>query len=269
MVRRYIEVTAFVGAWMALGWGLSLDENSYLLVGVPLTLAFQVMVRRRPIATMWVRGTATIRLSILFIVVAAALALAPGLLLVTSYGSLDWVVVIWLCCAVAGSIPAAFSIEHQERGPFARAVWPALIALAGGCMLFAFLPEADGTRGSLPRTVGIIEQFLLYFPVFFTLEEVSFRGVIDAHLTNGATIASHSAWGSAFFVSALWGLWHLPNNPPSDQSLFIEGFYSVAFHCAIGVPLSFAWRSGGTLLLPALAHAFIDSYRNAVLGFLG
>jgi membrane protease YdiL (CAAX protease family) len=136
-------------------------------------------------------------------------------------------------------------------------------------MVFTFLPEADGTLGSLPRTVGIIEQFLLYFPVFFTIEEVTFRGVLDAHLTNGDTSACYSAWGSALFVSALWGLWHLPNAPAGDQSLFIEGFYLVAFHCAIGVLLSFAWRSGGTLLLPALAHALIDSYRNAVLGFLG
>jgi membrane protease YdiL (CAAX protease family) len=270
MVRRYVEVTSFVGIWMALGWGLSLDENAYLLLGVPLTLAFQVVVRRRPIAAMWVRGTATIRLSSVFIGVAAVIALTPALQLATSYEPLDRVGVIWLCCAVAGAIPAAFSIEHQQRGPFLRAIWPALIALAGGCLAVTLLHESDGMLGSRPmRTVGIIEQFLLYFPVFFAIEEVTFRGVMDAHLTSDDDIARPSAWGSAVFVSALWGLWHLPNTPTGDQSLFIEGPYSVALHCGIGVPLSFAWRLGGTLFLPALAHALIDAYRNGVLGFLG
>jgi hypothetical protein len=31
------------------------------------------------------------------------------------------------------------------------------------------------------------------------------------------------------------------------------------------MPLSFCWRRGGTLVLPAAAHAFIDAYRNAVM----
>jgi hypothetical protein len=31
-----------------------------------------------------------------------------------------------------------------------------------------------------------------------------------------------------------------------------------------GVPLSFCWRASGTLVLPAAAHALIDSYRNCV-----
>jgi hypothetical protein len=31
------------------------------------------------------------------------------------------------------------------------------------------------------------------------------------------------------------------------------------------VPLSFCWRASGTLVLPAAAHALIDSYRNSLL----
>jgi uncharacterized membrane protein len=39
---------------------------------------------------------------------------------------------------------------------------------------------------------------------------------------------------------------------------------ALASHHDIGVPLSFCWRASGTLVLPAGAHALIDSYRNCV-----
>jgi len=39
----------------------------------------------------------------------------------------------------------------------------------------------------------------------------------------------------------------------------------IVVHTLIGVPLSFCWRASGTLVLPAAAHALIDSYRNSLL----
>jgi len=35
-------------------------------------------------------------------------------------------------------------------------------------------------------------------------------------------------------------------------------------HCAIGVPLTFAWRRTGNLSGPALGHAFVDALRNGL-----
>jgi hypothetical protein len=49
-----------------------------------------------------------------------------------------------------------------------------------------------------------------------------------------------------------------------DKVIAVDGVALIA-HTTIGVPLSFSWRQSGTLLLPALAHALIDAYRNAVL----
>jgi hypothetical protein len=54
--RRMTEVTLFVGAWMATGLALRLDGPRYQLVGVPLTMAFQLLVRRRPLRQLWVRA---------------------------------------------------------------------------------------------------------------------------------------------------------------------------------------------------------------------
>ena len=41
----------------------------------------------------------------------------------------------------------------------------------------------------------------------FVLEEVAFRGALDAHVHHEG---EGRGWQSALFVSALWGLWHLP-----------------------------------------------------------
>lgn len=43
-VTRYLEATAFVAAWMALGWLLDADPEGYLLLGVPLTALGAVVV---------------------------------------------------------------------------------------------------------------------------------------------------------------------------------------------------------------------------------
>jgi membrane protease YdiL (CAAX protease family) len=40
----------------------------------------------------------------------------------------------------------------------------------------------------------------------------------------------------------------------------------LAWRCAIGIPLSLAWRRSGNLAGPAFAHATIDAVRNGVLG---
>jgi membrane protease YdiL (CAAX protease family) len=272
MSRRYLEVTGLVGVWMALGFVFALDANAYLLAGVPLMLAFQALVRRRPIAAMWVRDADAIRLDLPVIAIALVLALTPAYLLVTAHRTMSWVVVTWFCCAIAGALPAAFAIRQQRRDAFAAGLRPALWALFCGLILFSLAAIAMGTLGTMSlRSAGpFLRQFALYFPVCFVLEEVVFRGVLDAHLADGETATRGKAWGSALFVSVLWGLWHLPIVPlAGGQFLWIAVPQLLVFHCAIGPFLSFAWRSGGTLLLPALAHALIDSYRNVALGLAG
>jgi hypothetical protein len=55
-VRRWIEVAAFVGLWIAAGELLRMSPCIYLLFGIPLTVAFQLFIRRKPIKDLWVRG---------------------------------------------------------------------------------------------------------------------------------------------------------------------------------------------------------------------
>ena len=107
-----------------------------------------------------------------------------------------------------------------------------------------------------------------YFTVCFTLEEVAFRGALDSHLyrspSNGR--ASSSSWLSAIFLSALWGIWHLPTLPTPSAPAFAAAIPAlIIIHTLVGVPLSFCWRGSGTLVLPAAAHALIDAYRDTLL----
>jgi membrane protease YdiL (CAAX protease family) len=130
----------------------------------------------------------------------------------------------------------------------------ALAALASGKPLFPI------GKASL-----FAQQFLLYFTVCFALEEVVFRGMLDPHL-QPQPATGWSALLSAIAVSILWGLWHLPVVPNPDLLSAVVMVPSVCLvHVLFGVPLSFCSRSSGSLLLPALAHALADAFRNAVL----
>ena len=122
-----------------------------------------------------------------------------------------------------------------------------------------------GHHGTGTTLVGGAQIFLVslfeYFPALFLLEEVTFRGMLDAHLYHPG---ESRPWISAIIVSALWGLWHIPI--VSRTPVLTTAVYLVVVHCAIGVPLSFFWRQSGNLAVPAFSHALIDAARNMLLG---
>ena len=106
----------------------------------------------------------------------------------------------------------------------------------------------------------VAKYLLLYFPLTFLIEEVAFRGALDAHVHHAG---EGQAWHSAFFVSALWGLWHLPISGGLPLPLLVLELLAV--QCLIGVPLSFAWCCTRNLAGPAFAHSAIDAVRNALM----
>jgi membrane protease YdiL (CAAX protease family) len=271
VARRYIEVLAFVALWMALGWIFHLDTNSYLLIGVPLVVLFQRFVRQRPLRQLWVRDAAAFRLGLVGIVIAVLLILAPGYdLIFVAVPKKSWIVVLWFLCAVAGAVFAAFAITQQRTSAARRALPSFISAVLIGMAIMAASALASHHDIGVPlsKLFLLLKQFLLYFTVTFVLEEVAFRGALDSHiyqpLTDGQRRGA-SAWLSAIFVSALWGIWHLPLVPTGGAAAFAAAIpVLIIVHTLTGVPLSFCWRASGTLVLPAAAHALIDSYRNCV-----
>jgi hypothetical protein len=48
---RFVQVTFFVALWMALGCAFHLSTYAYQLVGIPLFVGFQLLVRKQPLIT--------------------------------------------------------------------------------------------------------------------------------------------------------------------------------------------------------------------------
>jgi membrane protease YdiL (CAAX protease family) len=220
-----------------------------------------------------VRDATRFQLSLLGIVVGIVLAILPSIGLIDSFKSSSWRThlpeTLWLLCAVGGAFGAGFS-----SGYFTKETWKSLglcLATAGaigcGLMASAFLVKALVQKAPLSLSwsqarVGVA-SFLTYVPICFVLEEVTFRGAIDAHVHQPG---DRYPWLSALIVSCLWGLWHVPIvGGKTIASVVALVILMPLVHSLIGVFLSFSWRRSGNLAVPALVHAFIDGVRNMLL----
>ena len=261
--RRALESVAFVAVWVTAGYLLPVDANAYLLLGIPLTAGFQVIVRRRPMRELFASGTTRFHLGKRGLAVAAALAVVPGYYATRSASSGDLTLLGWYLAAVAGAFCAAFALRAGTvRAALRSAALPIALGAGGMALVLGTIHLATGTSLS-PRTiVTIVTYTALYFPATFLLEEVAFRGALDAHVHHEG---EGRGWQSAIVVSALWGMWHLPVSSGLALPFPLQLAELVVVHILIGVPLSFAWRRNRNLAAPALAHAAIDAVRNAFM----
>ena len=174
----------------------------------------------------------------------------------------------WALCSMAGGIAAGLTLRSQRADALRRALPVFGVTLLMGFALIALAAVLFGLSPAvtLAQAPVIFKYILLYFAVNFVLEEVAFRGGLDSHVhPPGESNSRARAWGSALFVSVLWGLWHLPPEMLAGEAFADALVINLVFGILVGVPLSFCWRQGGTLVLPALAHALIDAYRNSLL----
>ena len=261
--RRLAEVAAAVALWMALGLTLHLSANAYLLAGIPLTAAFQLAVRRRPMRELWVRDARAFRLGARGCAVAVLLAVYPAYEMVRNLRSGGAAVVtLWYLAALAGAFPAAWALRCFRR----ETVPTLLFCLAtAGVLGVLFLAPAvilnHPARTLAARLNEGCTSLIEYIPVVFMLEEVTFRGAFDSHVHHPG---ERREYLTAFAVSALWGLWHIPVASGKQPLLLaIPGLIGV--HGAIGTFFSISWRRSGNLMVPGFVHAVIDAVRNALL----
>lgn len=261
--RRLVEAVAFVAVWVTIGYLLRLSANGYLLLGVPLTAAFQLLVRRRPLRELFAGDTSRFALSRRGVAMATVLAVVPVYYAVQAASTGDWTLFGWYMAAGAGAVAAAFSLRAGTvLGALRSAALPIAVGASGFATVFGIVHLVTGTPLPAMAALGALVKYTaLYFPATFLLEEVAFRGALDAHVHHDG---DSRGWQSAVFVSALWGLWHLPVSS-LDLPLPLVLAELVVVHVLLGVPLSFAWRSSRNLAGPALAHAVNDAVRNAVM----
>jgi membrane protease YdiL (CAAX protease family) len=264
--RRLIEVALFVGAWMAIGLALQLNGSVYLLLGLPLTVAFQVLVRRRAVRELWVRSGPAFRLDAWTVVIGSVLlALAyPAYLKLSSSAVEPVLIALWMAAFLVGVVGATYALRNLQVD--SRALLIAALAVAIGVLDQMLTGGLDlllaGRALPFDRMLGAaLLEASLALPIAFAIEEVTFRGLLDAHASQPG---ESRVWVSALVVSALWGLWHLPINVGSTPLAILIPLVLIS-HCAVGIPLSFAWRRSGTLAVPAAAHAIIDSVRDGLL----
>src|SRR5688572_29046529 len=98
--RRVIEAVAFVTAWVTAGYVLRLSSNGYLLLGIPLTAAFQLLVRRRPLRELFAAGTPRFALTRQGAASAGVLAIAPGYYATQAVTAGDWTTFGWYLAAM-------------------------------------------------------------------------------------------------------------------------------------------------------------------------
>ena len=259
--RRTIEAAVFVALWMAAGWLLPIGSNGYLLLGIPLTVIFQVVVRCRPLRELYATGP--IALDRRGLAIATALAIVPAWHTVRALAAGEWTLLGWYVAAVAGAVCAADSLRAISiRGSLRAAALPLAIGSGGFALTFGLAHVATGIPVPVSAAmVALAKYSALYFPASFLLEEVAFRGALDAHLHHPS---EPGGWRSAIVVSVLWGLWHLPV-AETGLPFPLHLLQMVAVHVLLGVPLSMAWRRTGNLAGPALAHAVNDAVRNAFM----
>ncbi len=262
---RILIASATVGFWMALGWVLRLDANSYLLVGVPLLLVFQIFIARRPVTELWLKYQPVFRLSWWGVLVAALFMIYPVLAFMQSWPRAGLPIRLWEMAAILGAIPLAFTLTNATRMTWVCLLRCFLTAGILGCSLMVLTSIAMHHGFKPPKNAWLIAvgSFLLYLPICFVIEEVFFRGGMDSFIQREN---DKYGWLTAIFLSSLWGWWHLPIVHTKDQIQFIGlAIFFPLMHCLTGIPFSFYWRKSGSLLVPAMVHAFIDSVRNAVM----
>jgi membrane protease YdiL (CAAX protease family) len=268
-LRRIAEGFSFIAMWMGLGYLFPMSAEAYLLMGVPLTIAFQVLVRRKRVRELWVRDSGAdpfgpSRLSLRDLGVVTALAVAPlcwGLQTVMNGADLSSVG--WYAAAIGGAAAAAYALHSTSVSAVVRsAMLPTLVGAVGNVLVVGVVQLATGASIEPAEMLGSVLKWLaIYFPATFVIEEVAFRGALDAHVHE---LGEGRGWQSAIFVSTLWGLWHLPVSDGMPFPFLVVSL--VAWHCLVGVPLSLAWRRSGNLAGPAFAHAAMDAVRNALIG---
>jgi len=255
-----------VAAWTVCGWIFRLGPVSYNLIGIPFVVAFQLVIRRRPIYQLWVRDAQSFRLDRIGIMLAIAI--------IAVHAALFWrfllpshpLGALFLLILIIGSVGVAYALRQQRADKFKQALPSFAIAVMIGCAVTIAVALTSNRSPTLspPMLVMLLKSFVRLLPYVFIIDEVVFRGLLDTHVAPRPG-TRRQEYVSAIFISLLWELWHVPRTALFDTRELLHFAAPWLLVLPLGVVLSFCWRKNGTLLLPGVAHALIDAYRDTIL----
>jgi membrane protease YdiL (CAAX protease family) len=265
-----VIVAVVVLLYIAVGLLFALGPTAYVLLGIPITAAFQRFVARRPIRALWLRDAPPLRVDRKLVVLGALLAATSVVPAIDGMARGNVWTILSVAAVVFGAFPTVYAMRALTLRSYPALVWTTAVAGAIGIAVFLVLGIATN-RATLLEDVGgrlyvFVFSVIQYLPSMFVVEEVLFRGGLDSYLHRAGDGRPRT---SAIFVSALWGLWHVPliSVTPGLASLPLLEAAAIllVFHIATGVPLTIGWRRSGNLAVPGIAHTLIDGVRNALL----
>ena len=261
--RRVLEAVAFVAVWMSAGYLLGLSSNAYLLLGIPLTAAFQLGVRRRPLRELFAAGTTRFALDRNGVAIAAVLAITPGYYAGGAFTAGDWTTFGWYLAAMVGAVAAAFSVRASSILATVRsAAVPVAVGATGMVAVFGavhILRPAPRYPRWLPSAPWPSTP-----PCTTRPRSPSRKSHSEEPSTRTCTTTVTGAAGSPPCSCPHCGGCGTCRSPPASRC---HGWSSSSSWCMSpsGFWLSFSWRRTRNLGGPALAHAINDAVRNATM----
>ena len=271
---RFLIVALVVAAYWVLGYLLHLGLPAYQLLGVVMLLVFQLGIQRQPLRTLWVRSGPPIQLDARFYTLWFFFSLLPAYGVVKMLLQGNFVNTLFAGVAIAGAFGLSYALGFMSK------TWRQLGLCILTVTIIAILPQVllrlfsnvlnlhfvirHSSIGAATPTLlqslwAGLQTFLIGLPLGFIVEEVFFRGALDTYLHCGEV---GTGWFSAIFVSALWGLWHMPH-----QGILASTVVGLLVpQILIGVPLSLFWRKSGNLAVNSTSHALLDAFRNGLAG---
>jgi membrane protease YdiL (CAAX protease family) len=241
-----------------LGFLLQLKAEAYLLIGIPLTLLFQLFIVRKPIHRLWLRDEEKFSLSKWRWLVILCFSIFPVYKTINDFAEERYGIthLVYNCAAIAGAFGAGYCYSKLTKKTVTDFIYCFLIIVLIRVSLY-FLPLLTGKAGFDYERA--FRSVLLYIPVAFIVEEVVFRGMLDTYVQPDN---KPSGIWSALFISMLWGLWHLPL-VANGKSLWTAALGSMTISLW-GIILSIFWRRTGNLAIPGFSHAFADAIRDGL-----
>ena len=183
-MARAVVATLVIGGYVALGFAFRLGAEAYLLLGIPITIGFQVLVVRRPLRSLWLRQAPPMTFTPRSMVAIVVLAIAPAIVALGGLRDGDPALVGYGLAAMVGAVGAVYALRAMDRDAVRSTIRTTLItgAVLVGIMV-AYRLATGGFNGYLVAAVTTaVISLATYLPVVFVMEEVLFRGLLDPYL---------------------------------------------------------------------------------------
>lgn len=260
---RFLVVTLLVALYIITGIYLHLNKAEYQILGVPLLIFFQTIIHRQPLRTLWVRSGKPIVYNVRFFAIWFAFSLYPVYEIATYLEQSNPSNAALWGITIIGAFGFSYALNNMRFENYRQlALCILTVILLGGIpTILQFIGHHSAANFSLSTILEAAGTTILFLPAGFMVEEVFFRGALDTYIHRGE---KGTGWISAIYVSALWGLWHLPGQIILPGHLISTILALVISQILIGVPLSYWWRKSGNLTVNDTAHALLDTIRNVL-----